>query len=636
MKKILSFLLAIALTLGLATTGFAVTYFADDGSSPLTGLAEHAQFTGRVPAGVNGYTMARGRQGVPVGASNYLTRYGETILEDEAFTYEKSINDMGRAVYPTGLYLFSEQKPNSAEAEVDGKKLRVKLSGTVGFEDEPYKTEVIVWIDGDYTVGDVGKTLSGTLSFFMEDGSTVEFPLQLTISSNPRAWVSCHDRNGNKVSSLRLGETYTARTTLRDLAGELQRRGTEKVALAWRICNENGEVTIQRGAQSCTPTGEWEMEDEPVYAVGGTEYIFELPLKAETVGTFEISVVPIYDDGSPTSPDSLADGFMTYWDVEANSGFVIERTEIEKAIDDAGNENIVIDVPKNMGLDDDSFKTIWEKANGQQVTLNGNGAMFTFDTSKPLSEEFLRDLSDRNGNFFAPSVYSNIQDGGCRMEFMYSGVLPSGGMSVTLDIPKNTSLKGHELWLWYLDGVTGRATLESTTVSFDGTTATFSITHCSAYALYPAGFDPNPKSDSGSSDDDDSSSDSSEADFSWASARGRVKSAKAGSTVRLSLPAGEKIPASLLRALAAKEDVTLELRQGGKTLRIKSGSVGSLDKAQYRFSELQELFEDRQEAGKEETNSEKDNPGTGAPEETGLSLLALALGSVCLVKRLRG
>ncbi|MCI8443140.1 MAG: hypothetical protein HFG27_11510 [Provencibacterium sp.] len=408
-----------------------------------------------------------------------------------------------------------------------------------------------------------------------------------------------------------------------------------------------------------------EWDDTAVYTVDYsadklTDFPFQMKFRAETLGKFEFGSYFYYDG-------TYGMGESRIYTITGPSN-IVPPADINDAIENPTGSGIVIDVPQNMGLNKDSFESIWEKANGQPVTLNANGAKLTFDTAEPLSAEFLRDLQNRNDNFFNPAVYSRIPQkaqeagyhGGRWMEFMYSGVLP-GKMSVTVDVPQNTFPTGTALRLWYYDTLTGRASLDPATVTFNGNRATFSITHCSTYALYLAGYDPNPGSTQkpddkpdpkpegkpdpkpdnkpGSGSSSGSGSGSTEKTFGWADMREEIRAAKAGDTLRFTVSADEKVPASLLRALKSKEDVALILRYGNsKSVTISSDAIGSIEKAEYRFNELQQLFasqnEERESA--ETVPSDKKNPGTGAPEKTGLSLLAfLPLGALLLKKHSR-
>ncbi len=468
MKRVWSFLLAAALVLGLAVTGFA--------------------------------------GGTPVGTSNYLEYAGQQTPAGGTFTDSSSVND-GDAQDPNGwtspsnLKLISSQKPASVAATLEGgKRIAAALESTLEQEPGVFSTQISLRFYNDYTVEEVGQSFAGTLSFTMEDGSTITFQLENKVTARPNWNLSFFDKNGNRVSAyrLKLGETYTVRASVRDDTDVLRQEfGVKQISARWRVENGNGEVAVLRGSESLEVTGEW-IEDETVYTMDysgekPTEFPFRLVFTTKTIGKFDVGFEFYYDT------DTHSGGAVTYYPEIVDISNIVSPGAIEEAIENPDSEGIVIDIPKNMGLNENSFESIWEKANGQPVTLNANGAKLTFDTSEPLPAEFLRDLANRNDSFFDPSVYSRIpqkaQDagyhGGRWMEFMYSGVLP-GKMTVTVDIPQNTFPAGTALRLWYYDTVTGRASLDPTTVTLDGSEATFSITHCSAYALYPAGYDPNP------------------------------------------------------------------------------------------------------------------------------------------------
>ncbi|MEG1390365.1 MAG: hypothetical protein RSD07_08365 [Angelakisella sp.] len=94
---------------------------------------------------------------------------------------------------------------------------------------------------------------------------------------------------------------------------------------------------------------------------------------------------------------------------------------------------------------------------------------------------------------------------GAWMDFAHNGQLPAGTI-VTLEIDEGQFDEDvTELYLWLFKD--GKMVREETDITYSGGRCTFTLGHCSAWALYPAGYDPNTgrwiRPDAGDSDSGD-------------------------------------------------------------------------------------------------------------------------------------
>ena len=623
MKKILSFLLAASLVLGFSAVGFAA-----DGEEGVTGLSEA--------------TLAG-------------------VLCDGTIQESYTINGKDMSGYVRTLK--SLQKPESAEFTLDGKPMEAEIESIEKIDHSDgyceYNSRIAIGdlSSLDLTAEDAGTTLEGEIKVHWGDKSFSTWKIAIRIHDMIFVNTYLVDEQGNNPYPLRIGKTYIAKVVMQDANNRLKDSGIKKIACEWTVSNGAQRIELVGEPGGSPKDGESWM-DPVTYEVssgngGEITLPFEMKFSPVASGSFFVEFVLHFLDSGGQETDTYRDIFEN-WLVGCDYTVIdtiedgSDLIDIETDVDKSGPE-IVVNVPAGRKISAAQFAQLQQMAQngGKPVSLeleDTEGIQMKLDISGELPPEFLKDLAEKNNGKFDPSVNLNIPNGANRyvsahgqwVDFMYSGRLP-GRMTVTVDIPKGTFADDvNALTAWWYDESTHRASKQGVTVSFDKAagTATFTIDHCSAWGLFPVGYNPNLYSDDDDSDSS-SSSDSGEADFSWYAMRERVKDAKAGSTVRMGVPAGEKIPASLLRELAKKKDVTLVLRQNGKSLKIHSGDIGELEQREYRFSELQALFGGQTASGGESADADKTNPGTGASDHMGAALLLSACGLV-IVRRLRG
>ena len=545
----------------------------------------------------------------------------------------RSINENGGI--DVTITVVSDERPVSAGYGVlsgaDGFKPGfldgVRIRETVQKTDGKYYSECRVYFP-KYTENDVGVHRGGIYIHF-EGNRQVVFPAELEITNDPAFDPVVVNENGQNVLKdghiIPLGKG-TLKLKVNGLEA-LKSSGISTLAAMWKVVKGNNRILINGEVPD---TGD--IHDSHEVNVADLEdslLPFALDFEARTIGKVDIRF-GVFDEN-----DECVYSMTWGLNIEGELG-VIDPDKLDQIMNNGSSaEGYIISIEtfeeENLGLDKKSFEAIWEKAGGKPVEIKvQDGVSLTFDTNQPI-DEVLEALGDK---VFNPSVNTNIPReaknegfaGGHWVDFQHSGDLPG---KVKIKVPVETG-EDVPITLWYYNSVTGRADKQATkveTVTENGILyAVFTIDHCSAYALYPEGIDPNPvkntstgtttpSSTGGGSSSSDKSSTA--ASVNWSDVRTRIREAKNGETVFVTLTKGERLSASVVRALAKAEGVTLRVRYEGETLYISSEDAAGMEVKDYSWKELLRLFgaekeDPSSEADDTEVSGTKPNPGTGA------------------------
>lgn len=499
-----------------------------------------------------------------------------------------------------------------------------------------YTSEVRIYYP-KYTQDDYNKYkdgITGAIIVYFEDGEEIDFKVKITLTNSAEFIAYAVDENQKPVDiwDLPQGGIYTIKLEVADPGRELE---NSTINVKWKIYNGNNRVRLigSNGVPEDEAPDKSVWDDQSTVTGNG---LYDAPLPfgftfyAKEPGKFDFRYY-VYKDNESNPFTSMGHGA----EIKGSLDIIGEETLDEVFADPSAAEYTIKLADGDKGLDENSFETIWEKADGKLVNIEVEGGVtMTFDTSNNI-DGFLNDLKQNRNGVFNPSVNPAMPSdasgsgfsGGRWIEFMHSGKLPG---NVTIKMPIAGFTSGTSLKLWYFDSVTGRATEEPSTVTIETVNgveyAVFTITHCSAYAIYPQGVNPNPVQNNGESNNlssgksSHSNSDDQEYYTNWSSIREEIRNAKSGDTIVLMLSKGDPLPSSVLRALAEMDNVTLKVRYNGETLYILSADVANIEAKSYSFKELLNLFGDSKNQAKQERSNKEDiavngvklNPGTGA------------------------